>query len=119
MKRLTNYYRAAHWLNGSLVLCNELPRIDENLNYRFSTYNEEDDTYTEIYQWFITSYSESDVEWLEKSFGLLFAYSPLLDCYILCVDHWGTSWDYVGCPCYNDDINDDLLKQKDYRVEWY
>ena len=49
-------------------------------------------------QWFITDCSQSDVEYLEKSFNLLFTYSELLDKYILCVDHWGTSWDYVKIP---------------------
>ena len=66
-------------------------------NMRFQDYDEETDSYTEIYQWFISDCSEDDVEYLERNFGLLFTYSDLLDKYILCVDHFGTSWDYVHC----------------------
>lgn len=49
----------------------------------------------EIFQWFITDCSEWDVKFLREHFGLLFTYSDLLDCYILCVTHYGTAWDYV------------------------
>jgi hypothetical protein len=56
----------------------------------------------DIYQWYLTDCSESDVEYLEKTFGLLFTYSDNLDLYILCVDHFGTSWDYVYCETSNE-----------------
>lgn len=49
----------------------------------------------EIFQWFLTDCSEGDVEFLRKHFGLLFTYSDKLDLYVLCVTHYGTSWDYV------------------------
>lgn len=119
MERETNYYRAVHWFDMSLVLCNQIPEIDNSIwdNMRFDCYDE-DENPKEIYQWYITNCSKSDVEWLESSFGLLFTYSDMLDCYILCVDHWGTSWDYVYCPCYNDDISDELLKQKNRDIVW-
>ena len=93
----TNYYVATHWLHNSLVLCNNIAEADSSIwdNCRFNLYDE-DDNPKEIYQYFITSCSEWDVEFLEKHFGLLFTYSELLDCYILCVDHWGPGWDY----CY-------------------
>lgn len=98
----TNYKTAVNWLNGSLTLCNDIVNIDNSVfeNYRFEYYNEETDEYTEIYQYFLTSYSLDDVRFLEKHFNLLFSYSEKLDLYILCVDHWGTSWDYV--TCYTD-----------------
>ena len=67
------------------------------MDYRFDFYNEEDGTYIDIFQFYLTSLSLSDVEFLEEHFGLLFAYSELLDVYVLCVDHYGTSWDYVTC----------------------
>ena len=93
----TNYLTAVNWLNNSLILCNEICNIDVLFweNCRFSL--EEGD---EIFQFFLTNCTEADVEFLEKHFGLLFAYSPLLDLYVLCVDHYGTSWDCV--PCYTD-----------------
>lgn len=97
MKYLTNYSVAAHWLNGSLILCNDIANLDPSIleNSRFETYDEETDTHTEIYQYFLTSYSADDVEFLEQHFDLLFTYSDALDLYVLCVDHYGTAWDYV------------------------
>ena len=95
----TNYKVAAHWLNNSLILCNDIVEKDASVfdNLRFDPYDEENDSYTEIYQWFLTDCTKSDVEYLEEHFGLLFSYSDLLDLYILCVDHYGTAWDYVSC----------------------
>lgn len=88
MKYLTTYRTAVEWLNTNLVLCNRLPEIDftiwENMRQGF-------DEETEIFQWYITNASDTDVDWLEEHFGLLFTYSELLECWILCVDHYGTS----------------------------
>ena len=55
----------------------------------------------EIFQWFISDCSKSDVEYLSENFGLVFTYSDLLDCYILCVTHYGTGWDYVDWSTKN------------------
>lgn len=98
MKYLTNYKVATQWLNGSLILCNDIVNIDPSVfeNLRFETYDEETGEYTEIYQYFLTNYDEGDVEFLEQHFNLLFSYSDMLDLYVLCVDHFGTSWDYVA-----------------------
>lgn len=95
----TTYAEAIKWLRNNYILCNNIVDIDQSVyeNMRFSNYDEETDSYTEIYQWFISDCNEDDVEYLEKNFGLLFTYSDLLDKYILCVDHWGTSWDGVHC----------------------
>lgn len=88
----TNYKKAVKWLNNSLILCNDIPVIDESVydNIRFGLEGE-----IEIYQWFLTDCSESDVEYLEQHFGLKFTFSDTLDLYVLCVDHYGTSWEYV------------------------
>lgn len=94
----TNYKVATSWLHNSLILCNQIEQLDESVldNMRFEVWDEEGN-YTEIYQWYLTDCSLSDVEWLEEHFGLTFTYSDLLDLYILCVTHYGTSWDYVYC----------------------
>lgn len=112
--RRTSYYVAVNYLNNSYILCNNITEIDPSVydNMRFSYYDE-DDNAIDIYQWYLTSAYESDVEWLEKSFGLLFTYSDLLDCFVLCVDHFGTSWHGVSCDCFNDDIPEEYLKDKD------
>lgn len=99
---LTNYYAAVNWLHGSLILCNEIPKIDYSVwdNMRKELYDEETKEYTDIYQWYFTSYSGWSVEWMEKTFpDLIFTYSDMLDLYVLCVDHFGTSWDYVMTTC--------------------
>ena len=93
----TTYLKAVNWLHNTRILCNDICHIDEFFwdNLRFEL--EEGD---EIFQFFLTNCTESDVEFLEEHFGLLFAYSQLLDLYVLCVDHYGTSWDCV--PTYTD-----------------
>ena len=95
----TNYKVAANWCGNALILCNDIPQLDPSVieNMRFETYNEEEDTYKEIYQWFLTDCNEFDMQFLEEHFGLLFTYSDLLGLWVLCVDHYGTSWDYVEC----------------------
>jgi hypothetical protein len=97
MKYLTNYSVAAHWLNGSLIMCNDIANVDPSIfeNARFETYDDETEEYTEIYQYFLTNYDACEVEFLEKHFNLLFTYSDALDLFVLCVDHYGTAWDYV------------------------
>lgn len=112
MVRTTNYYNAVHFLHSALILCNEIVEIDESVieNCRFD-FEDSDSSSREIFQWFLTDLNKGDVEWLEESFGLLFSYSEKLGLYILCVDHLGTHWDYVDCPCYNDEISDELLKR--------
>lgn len=91
----TNYKKAVKWLNNSLILCNDIandPSLYDNM--RFSLFDD-DDNIREIFQWFLTDCSESDVEYLEQHFGLKFTFSDALELYVLCVDHFGTSWDYV------------------------
>ena len=112
----TTYSEAVHWLHNSLVLCNNIPEVDISIyeNMRFSDYDEDTNSYTEIFQWYITNCNTSDVEYLEKHFGLLFTYSDKLDCYILCVDHYGTSWDYVPCEVLTYDKDEYCPHIKSY-----
>ena len=48
----------------------------------------------EIYQWFLCNLNDYEKEWLEDA-GIILSYSDLLECDVLCVDHYWTSWDYV------------------------
>ena len=114
----TTYAIATHFLDGGLILCNNIGEIDPTIyeNFRFSFEDEESGEITEIYQWFLTSWSGGDVKYLEDTFGLLFTYSDMLDCFVLCVDHWGTMWNCVPCDVLRDDwakSNPDLLITKD------
>ena len=93
MATISNYYDAVHYFHNSFILCNNIAEIDPSVydNIRFSL--EDEDGYpVDIYQWFLTDCSELDVEYLEKRFNLLFTYSDTLEVFILCVDHYGTSW---------------------------
>lgn len=88
----TTYSIAVKWLQPSIVLCNNIPEIDDSIydNARFDWQDKE------IFQWYITNFSADDVEWLELNFpDLLFTFSDKLDCFILCVDHFGTAWTHV------------------------
>ena len=92
----TTFEVAVNWLQNALILCNNIVEFDDSIyeNARFDLFDE-DDNPIEIMQYYITDCSETEVEFLEEHFGLLFTYSLVLDCYVLCVDHFGTSWNYV------------------------
>ena len=92
---ITNYNTAIHYCGNHYILCNNIVDIDSNLYENILLDNPEDE-FPEIYQWYISDCSEYDVEYLREHFpGIIFAYSELLDLYILCVTHYGTSWDSV------------------------
>lgn len=94
----TNYRVATQWLNNSFILCNHIADIDNTVfdNMQFNVYDEEGN-YFDIFQWYLTDCSVQDMEYLRDTFGLKFTYSELLEVFVLCVDHYGTSWDYVYC----------------------
>ena len=110
----TNYDVAVHWLGNNYVSCNNLPRIDSSVydNMRFDIYNEDGDE-IEIFQWYISSCTDFDVKYLEEHFdGIYFTYSDMLECYILCVTHWGTAWDYVTTYTDNEYAKRELGQSK-------
>ena len=90
--RTISFDQAVKRFSNSFVLCNNVPEIDpsiwENVYFDFEDAGE-------IMQYYITDCSAEDVKYLSSWFGLLFAYSEILDCFVLCVDHWGTGWDGV------------------------
>lgn len=94
-KTLVNYYTQGH-----IILCNNIVNIDEFLFDNIvngELYNEEEDYYKDIYQYFIIDLNQWELEEIQKYYNndLIICYSEKLDNYILCVDHFGTSWDYV------------------------
>ena len=106
MVRMTNYAKAVSFIEN-MVMCNSLPDVDESVfdNAQFEWHDDKNDTDINIYQYFIIDTDKHRVEWLKKSFpALLFSYSNKLDCYVLCVDHFGTQWELVDIECHNDNI---------------
>ena len=94
----TTYAIAVNWLYNHYVMCNHIFEIDHSCydNARFD-WEDEEGNGREFFQYFLTDASEDDIEWLERNFPeLRFTYSDMLDCFVLCVDHVGTSWGYVA-----------------------
>lgn len=64
-----------------------------------SDYDEENDEYTEVYQWFIVS--DDGARMIQDYTDEILYYHEELDIYLWGVTHWGTSWNYVlmDIPC--------------------
>lgn len=109
----TNYLVAVNWCNNHRIMCNNIAEIDPSVydNFRFEL-EDENGNYKEIFQWFITDCTDNDVEYLEETFGLLFTYFDLLEKYVLCVDHFGTAWDYVYWTTTNEHAARELGQEK-------
>ena len=95
-----SYRTLLKYYDITCILCNNIVEVDECLYDNIevgSVYNEEEDYYEDIYQYFIINASSWDIESIKKHYPdeLIIAYSEKLDNYILLVDHFGTSWDYV------------------------
>ena len=88
-----SYRRIIDRYISDLVLCNEIANIEEFIEGQlYDTYGELEDL--EIYQYYVCNLTEFEKETLQE-YGILLAYSNKLEVDILCVDHLGTSWDYV------------------------
>ena len=109
-----SYQRIIKRYVGDMVLCNNIPEADYSVydNMSRDWYDDgtddidQDGQYLEIYQWYLCNLNEDDIKMLNH-YGVITSYSDLLDCDVICVDHWGTSWDYVmtdAIPCedYNE-----------------
>ena len=64
-----------------------------------SDYDEENDEYAEIFQWFIVS--DNGAQMIQDYTDEILYYHEELDIYLWGVTHYGTSWDYVlmDIPC--------------------
>lgn len=104
-----SYKTAINWCHNDMVLLNNIPEIDPDVVAELYDQLEEGD---EIFQYFITDCTESEVEWLKEHFSdMYFAYSEKLDNYILAVCHYGTSWDYVPVDVKDDELYE-MWKEK-------
>lgn len=98
MKTYIDYYTAVHWNNNSLILMNNIHEIDPDFE---EPMNEDEEGNTrEYFQYFLTSMSDEAAKFSRKFFPeVKLAKSNVLDCWVLCVDHYGISWDYVWTEC--------------------
>ena len=64
-----------------------------------SDYDEENDEYAEVFQWFIVS--DNGAQMIQDYTDEILYYHEELDIYLWGVTHYGTSWDYVlmDIPC--------------------
>lgn len=95
------------------VLCNDITKlfystINNEYNevelYNGSDYNEEDDYYYDIFQYFIIDNNGAEI--LKDCTDEIVYYIPVLDMYVWGVTHCGTSWDYVLTDIKIDDMED-------------
>ena len=87
-----SYKRIIDRYISDLVLCNNI----ENLEPYEELYDNMQNGYEdmEIYQYYVCNLTEFEKEKLLE-YGIILSYSNVLDVDVLCVDHFGTSWDYV------------------------
>lgn len=89
-----------------LVLCNNITEIDFSVYDNIRYEDLEDDEDLEIYQYYLCDLTEYERKTLIE-YGIILSYSDMLDLDVLCVEHWGTSWDYVMTDIeWTEDINE-------------
>lgn len=101
-----SYSRLCERAFNGMVLCNKIAEIDDSVYYNTIT----GDCSGDIFQWYIVD-GVNDEDDFKRYYGdeLILTYSNLLDCYVLAVDHYGTSWDYVLTSIeYTDNLQEAL-----------
>ena len=84
---------------GDIVLCNNIADIDRGIfEYRNIEVGKVDDN-TDIFQYYLCNVGQYEIDRLKEltkdNNDIILAYSDVLECDVLMVDHFGTSWDYV------------------------
>lgn len=81
-----------------MILCNNITDIDESIYDNLEWQPEEEDgddwEYPEIYQFYLVDTDSYFFEEYKEHF--IMSYSEKLDLWVLCVDHFGTSWKYIS-----------------------
>lgn len=95
----TSYADMVGFCSENMILNNEI--INKYNEHYFdlevycgSDYDEDEDTSTEVFQWYIIS--ELDAERFEEYTNELVYHLPEFDIYLLAVTHWGTPWSGVS-----------------------
>lgn len=98
-----SYGTLTSFIFTDMILCNNIVRYSDNWDLELGEeYNEEEEEYIDIYQYYIVDVDtwrlEKYKEYLQetnKPSDLILWYDNELDIYILGVSHCGTSWSYV------------------------
>ena len=87
-----------HYTEGNIILNNEVMANTLNIGeweiYNGYDYDEEEDYYPEVYQYFIID--SNSAERLARDTDELIYYNETLNLYLLGVTHFGTAWDGVA-----------------------
>jgi len=83
---------------GNIVLCNNIVDIEDYSIYENIQVGTLDEN-TDIFQYYLCNVNKWDIETLKEltkdNNDIILSYSDKLECDVLMVDHFGTSWDYV------------------------
>lgn len=94
-----SYKRLIDRISNGIWLFNNAPKLSGyDFEYEVnSDYDEENDEYIDIYQYYLIDINNYMIEKLNelKCKDIIIAWSETLEEYVLMVDHFGTSWDYV------------------------
>lgn len=111
---LISYKRLINRISSGIWLFNNAPKLSE-YDFEFeigSDYNEEDDEYIDIYQYYLIDINPYMIEKLQEigCQDVIIAWSENLQEHVLFVDHFGTSWDYVSTSIkWTTNINESEL----------
>ena len=105
-----SYGTLTSFIFTDMILCNNIVRYSDNWDLELGEeYNEEEEEYIDIYQYYIVDVDtwrlEKYKEYLQETntkSDLILWYDNELDIYILGVSHCGTSW---SCVPTNIEIN--------------
>ena len=94
-----SYRRLINRISNDIWLFNNAPKLS-GYDFEFeigSDYDEETGDYIEFYQYYLIDINPYMIEKLQKlkCKDIVIAWSEKLEEYVLMVDHFGTSWDYV------------------------
>ena len=89
-----SYRRIIDRYISDIVLCLKIEEIDELVWENMQNIDFDSDEEINIYQYYLCDLTELEKEMLLE-YGIILSYSNVLDLDVLCVDHLGTSWDYV------------------------
>lgn len=91
--------------NENIILCNNIVNLELE-PYCGSDYDEEDNEYALIYQYYIIT--EQFAEYLSQATDETVFYCPMLEVYVWGVTHFGTAWSgvYLDIKTYDELISD-------------